>query len=90
MPKMKRVTFSIPPELADDLTYLAGRLGVTRSAMLATFASEPIHDLRTLVQQIPENPSEAESLRFRGASIDLIKSRVQNLLEMENDLFGTK
>jgi hypothetical protein len=90
MAKMKRVTFTIPPELADDFTYLAGRLGVSRSALLAAFACEPIRDLRTLLEEIPEKPSEAEALRFRGQSIDLIKSRLQNLMEVENDLFGTK
>jgi hypothetical protein len=85
---MSRVTYSLPSELVDGISYLSARVGVSRSALVGEFLSVPVHDLLLLVQDIPDNPTEQDVVRFRGRSVSLVESRVSQLRSMENDLFS--
>lgn len=86
--KFVKKSFSLPPEVDADLTYLSGRVGVTRSALLASFLSEPLHDLRKLVEAVPQQPTPDDVLRLRGRSAELVQQRMDGLRRLENDLFG--
>lgn len=87
---MVRMTFTLPPQLREDISYLAGRLGVTRSALVGQLMGESMADLRRLVEQIPDNPSDVDIRRFRGSSEELVSQRVGSLRRMGDDLFGVR
>lgn len=86
--KCRKITFSVPPSLVDDLDYLAGRLKITRSAMLTSIAAEAVHDLRKLVASVPENPNQGDLLHAKGRSRELIGSRIDSARRLNNDLFS--
>lgn len=82
-----RVGVSLPESLLGDLSYVAGRLGITRSALLVQLCSEPASDLRSLVELVPDNPTEQDVKRLRGKSTELVELRVNQARSMEDDLF---
>jgi hypothetical protein len=87
-PHFRKLSFSLPPELVDDLDYLSSRLGVTRSALLASLMLEPMHDLRSMVESIPEDPTHEDIVRLRGKSEAIVEQRVSSLRRLGNDLFS--
>lgn len=88
--KMVRMSFTVPPALRADLDYLSARLGITKSALLSELVSTPLHDLRTLVESVPDNPTEADLVRARGLSNELITQRLQAYRRIEGDLFDER
>ena len=88
MPRTVRVSFTVPEGLDDDLRYLSRRTGVTRSALLVSLLSEPLHDLRGLVEAVPDNPTPEQVVRARGASLELVEERVGSLRKLGDDLFS--
>jgi hypothetical protein len=46
-----------------------------------------LRSLRTILQNIPENPTEADAKRFRGDSRAYIESKLQELQRMQGGLF---
>jgi len=84
----KRTSFTLPPAFVADLDFLARRLGVSRSAVLAEVAADPVHDLAELIAKVPENPTAADILRARGESVQVINQRIDNLRGMATDLFS--
>lgn len=85
--KMVRVSFTVPPSIRDNLDYLSSRMGVTKSSMVSELLSGPLADLRGLMEQIPENPTDTDVIRARGRSNELIIQRLQSLRKIEGDLF---
>lgn len=84
----RKITFSIPDDFVTDLDYLARRLKVTRSAMLTEIAADAVHDLRTMVETVPENPNSSDLLHAKGRSKALIEDRIEQARRVGNDLFG--
>ena len=83
-----RVSLTLSPAIKDDLDYLSHRMGVTRSSLASELMAQPIHDLRCLVESVPENPTPEDVVRARGASLALIRSRIDNAKHLSSDLFG--
>ena len=77
---IKRVTLSLPDDLAKDLTYIHRRIGISKSALVASLLSDAVPDLRALLEQLPPEPDDKDLLRLRGASIDLITQRMNSVL----------
>lgn len=75
-----RCTYSLPVEMAHNISRIAKRMGISQSALLATVMQEPIAQLASLVDEIPPQPTGEDVKRLRGKSIDLIKSRVDEAL----------
>ena len=78
MSGVKRVTLSLPTELADDLSYVHRRVGVSKSAFVSSLLSEGVHDLRKLLESLPDDPTPCDLVRFRGESVALAESRIQH------------
>lgn len=78
MSTVKRVTFSLPVELALDLDYVHRRMGVSRSAFVASILAEGVRDLRQLLESLPEHPTPDDVVRFRGNSIALVDQRIDD------------
>jgi len=82
MGKLARTSFTLPPEMLQDLDYVSVRLGVSRSAFLASIAAPALADVRRLLEECPDAPSAPDSLRFRGDSIALVRMRMDSLEKM--------
>ena len=88
MAKTSKISVSLPPELVADLDYLSGRMGVSRSALIAEFMSEAAAETRRLLELVPPNPTPADVLRMRGQSEEVIRARIDSLKGMIDDLFS--
>lgn len=88
--KMVRMSFTVPPQLRADLDYLSSRLGVTKSALLSELLTPALADLRSLVEMVPENPTEDDVIRARGKSNEMITNRLQAFRKLEGDLFDDR
>lgn len=88
--KMVRMSFTVPPQVRADLDYLSARLGVTKSALISELLATPLADLRSLVELVPDNPSQDDLLRARGKSNELITDRLQSYRKLEGDLFDDR
>lgn len=88
--KMVRMSFTVPPSLRSDLDYLSSRLGVTKSALVTELMAGPLQDLRSLVELVPDNPTEEDVLRARGVSNELIAERLRAYRKLEGDLFDDR
>lgn len=65
-----------------DLTYLADRLRVSRSALLSTMVGPALRDLRALMESIPPEPTPEDVRRLRGRSVDLIAEEMRHYMSM--------
>lgn len=88
MAHMRKITISVPPDLVADLDYLSGRMGVSRSAIITELMGGAISDMRALIALIPENPTPADALRYRGESAELIRQRLASLQGIAHDLLA--
>ena len=83
-----KISITIPVQMREDLEYIASKMGVSKSALLTSLSAEPLSDLAKLISSVPENPTQEQVLRLRGASVDLIEQRMDSLRKLDNDLFG--
>ena len=88
--KMVRVTFTVPPQIRQNLDYLSARMGITKSALVSELLGAPLGDLCDLMEMVPENPTEADLLRASGKSNSLIAARLRSLRSIEGDLFDDR
>jgi len=85
---LKKISITVSPELAADLDHVAGRLGVSRSAIISELLAAPVSDMRAMLDQLPLNPTPADVVRFRGASAEVVRDRLSNLQGIAHDLFS--
>lgn len=85
---LRKISVTLPPDLVDDLDYVSRRLGVSRSALIAQVLPDGLGFMRGLLVDIPENPTPEDIVRFRGASADEIRQRIDSLKGMADDLFS--
>ena len=87
MTSMSRLSLSVPPEVASDLTYLHRKLGISKSALVSRLLEGGLRDMRTLLESLPANPDPEDVVRFRGASAALITDR---MAQFKNDVEASK
>lgn len=85
---LKKISITVSPELAADLDHVAGRLGVSRSAIISELLAAPVSDMRAMLDQLPLNPTPADVVRFRGASAEVVRDRLSNLQGIADDLLS--
>lgn len=83
---LSKISITIPPELLVDLDYVSGRLGVSRSALIAEVLPDALHVMRKLLEQVPLNPTPGDVLRFRGESAEIIKQKIESIRGMGDGL----
>lgn len=88
MPKMVRTSFTLPPDVNDDLSYVAKRLGVTRSALVTDLLREALGIVTPSLRGLPEEPTERDVLRYRGESERVIDERLESARRLRDDLFS--
>lgn len=76
-PGHRKITVSLPFALLADLDSVSTFLGLNRSALLTSLLQDALHDLAMLRAALdsPSSPAE-KALRFRGASVDVINTRL--------------
>lgn len=88
MATLRRVSLSIPGELADNLDYISRRLGISRSAFVTQLLLEgQMGHLANLLRSIPEQPTEADARRFRGDSRAYVREQLERLQKLQGGLF---
>lgn len=87
---LKKISVTLPPELVADLDYVSGRLGVSRSALIAQTLPEGLGFIRDLLTAIPENPTPEDVIQFRGSSAEQIRVRIEQLKGVADDLLSGK
>lgn len=88
MSGITRVSVSLPSDLVSDLDYIAGRLGVSRSGLLAQMlVSADLGRLRSLLSAIPDEPSGTDAKRFRGESRSYIADQLRRVIDLQGGLF---
>lgn len=85
---LRKISVTIPPDLVDDMDYVAARLGVSRSALIAGILPESLHLMRSMLEQVPLNPSPDDVLRFRGESAELVRQKIDSLKDLGDDLLS--
>ena len=76
MSTIKRLSLSVPLDLAADLDYVHRRIGVSKSALVSELLSPGLRDVRLLLESLPDDPTPDDLVRLRGASADLVADRV--------------
>lgn len=90
VPHNYRCTFSLPQDLATNITLIAKRLRMSQSALLAMLLDEPIAALAKLSAIIPtkfDKPVSADTVRrLRGESVNQLRAAVSDALAMAEEL----
>lgn len=90
MAQMARTSFTLDPQVVADLRYCAQRMGVSGSAIVSDFLSVPLADMRRMLEAIPPNPTDADLVRFRGESRQIVEQRLENLKGLGDGLFDDR
>ena len=85
MSSVRRITVSIPNQLALDIDYVHKRIGVSKSAFISSLLVEGVSDLRALLESLPDNPSPDDLVRFRGASAEMVSGRMKGYQDQLED-----
>jgi hypothetical protein len=58
--KLARATFVIARETHDQLRYISGRMGVSRSDLVRDFMAEPVALMAKWVRSLPDQPTSED------------------------------
>lgn len=81
MAVQSRLTISLPTPIYDDLVHISDRMNISRSAVLASILEEALSNMRRFVDCVPSDPSSYSVQRFRGDSREIIRERLQALMD---------
>lgn len=88
MTTIKRLSLSVPPEVAADLNFVSRRLSISKSAIVSTLLQGGLRDFRMLLESLPPDPDDTDMARFRGASAEMITHRMDSILQDIRDNKG--
>lgn len=83
-----KISVSLPSQLVVDLDYLSARTGVNRSALIGQLLADAVGEVRKVLELVPPNPTPAEMLRMRGQSEEAIRTRLESIKGMTDDLLS--
>lgn len=87
MAKLK-IALSLSPGVVDNLDYISGRLGISRSALVDNLLTESLPVMRKLFEQVPYSPTPVDVVRARGESAAIVQDRIDQLQALADDLFA--
>lgn len=91
MPTMKRTSFTLPPEVVENLNFISRRLGVSKSSIVGDLLGKSLSPLAELLRVLPDDGSSAPDdvvRRLRGASGEHIRGQLDHLREVFDQLEG--
>ncbi|WP_447530566.1 hypothetical protein [Vreelandella sp. TE19] len=89
MANMKRVSFTLPPEVVQHLNFISHRLGVSKSSVVGDMLGKGLSPLVELLRAMPDQntaPSDDVIRRVRGASSEQIRDQLNHLREVFDSL----
>lgn len=84
-PRTIRSSFTLPPDVKADLAAVSKLMRVSQSGLLAALLSEPLRDLRDLLEGLPPEMTPEDMVRFRGKSRAVVYDRIR---AMESEMDG--
>lgn len=90
MAEMSRVSLTLPPSVVEDLTYVAERLGVSRSALAADLLRDPLASTAETLREIDAPAVEPYAVRYRGSSQRVVDERLESARRLGTDLFSSR
>ena len=85
---MRRITISVPDELAEDLTVLASTIGVSKSAFLSVYLGKRIKRLSAIAVEFEHLHSDVDevAIRNRGGSAQEVLDVAESIINhFENE-----
>lgn len=85
MANMKRVSFTLPPAVVDNLNFISRRLGVSKSSVVGDLLGKGLSPLAELLRVLPADSTSAPDdviRRLRGASGEQIRGQLEHLREV--------
>lgn len=79
--RTKRVTFSLPEELADRIALVARAMGVSQSALLVSVTSEAFQHMSVIVGELELAKDVSTVKRLRGKSIEEVERLYREFIE---------
>ncbi len=82
---LKRSTFVLSRETAEQLDMICARMGVSRSALVRDVLAEPVQLMAKWVSQLPEQPTREDAravLDTMGRDLDLFLERQAGQLSL--------
>lgn len=86
----KKVSLSLESTSVDDLDYITGRMGISRSALVSQLLIEALPAMRQVIDLIPASPTPADVVRYRGESTAIIQDRLESVRRATDDLFSER
>lgn len=86
--KLPKISVTVSPEVLADLDHVTKRLGVSRSALVSGLLGDLLPDMRSVLDAVPLSPEPLDVVRFRGASAGIVRKRLEELQEIDSDLFS--
>lgn len=89
MANMKRVSFTLPPEVVHELDFISHRLGVSKSSIVGDFLSKGLSPLAEVLKAMPADSSDPPAdvvRRLRGASGEQIRGQLDHLRDVFESL----
>jgi len=89
MANMKRVSFTLPPEVVDNLNFISQRLGVSKSSVVGDLLGKGLTPLAELLRVLPaDSDSSPDDVvrRLRGASGEQIRGQLDHLRDIFDNL----
>lgn len=88
-PSTSRCTFTIPSELAHDMSLVSRRFGCSQSALVSLLLEDPITQLAKLESVLAKTRLRSPSSgvqRLRGDSANQLRERLDEALELASHL----
>jgi len=86
---VKKQSFSLSPETVVRLDRVSAYLSISKSALVDQLLGAATDDMCQVLDIMPKDPknlSEGDLLRFRGGSVAVVQSRVDDLRAQVNEL----
>lgn len=89
MAHFRRQTFSLESSTADDLGLISSHLGISKSALVDQLLGSACDDILRVIERLPAGDCDAsDRRRLRGASVEVIESRLTELSDQVRELRG--
>jgi hypothetical protein len=90
MSRFHRQTFSLESSTVDDIRLISNHLGITKSALVNQLLGPACDDILRIIERLPAGDSDAgDRRRLRGASVEVIESRLSELSAQVQELRDT-
>ena len=77
----KRINLSLPPEMYEDLVFVAQKMGISASSLIYNISHDAIEHMASIMRQLPESGgTDAVAKRLRGDSVSYIQEQYENLM----------